>query len=732
MKNKKMKKVLSFIVAVIMLVGVFPIAAVALETDDGYTYTVESNNEVTINAYNGTETMLVMPDTISGYPVTKITGNAFSLHCNTVTEVYLPAHLKQIGIMTFFTCDKLTIVHFNNELEYIGAYAFARTNLSGDIVLPETVTDIGADAFGRTQITSLHLGKNVKPVSAQTDEDMWKYKSINLSGVNTKYEYYFEPYTTMEHQKNIAQDCPNLTKVTVDVLNPNYRSVGGVLFNKGMTEMYCYPSGKTASTYFIPLTVKNFYDSFSGFYVYDLKVKNNASAVILPKDLTDLMDGTYALERLTPCGKLDTVVIPNNVKTIEFAAFYNTNIKNIFIPASITSINGKAFWHCQNLTTVGFDRNSVYTELPKECFKDCENLKNVTFGKIDYLSALVFENCKSLESVDLTNVLGIESTAFDGCENLSEITYRDTDDTQKATVSESAFDNTASLKTVMLGSSVGKVEANAFSNCANLNTAYISQEITDIDDTAFENCENLTIICDSEQSYAYQFAVKNNIAVTTMILSPIANQTYTGEEIKPELTVKSGDKILQDGVDYDLYFEDNIDAGTASVIVFGKGNYNIFACVGKFAIMQRDINDSVKIGTVKDVTATGEALEPEVTMAYQNYILQKDLDYTVNYSNNVGIGKGEIVITGTGNFCGTLTKEFNITEKAEEDLSDIIAGDGDGDGNITIIDYAMAKSSIFSTVPLSNAQMKAFDVNGDGAVDMFDIAEIDLMINKSK
>ena len=197
----------------------------------------------------------------------------------------------------------------------------------------------------------------------------------------TDVSFLIEPYETTAQQKNIAPNCNNLKRITVDSANPYYRAWGGVLFSRDMTELYCYPAGKAASIYIMPSTVEHFYDAFGGLYL--------ANASIRYVGELDPMDNDLLPEGWIDFGaalQLENVVLSANVAEIGKAAFYNTGITSIFIPKSVTAIGEKAFWHCRNLTTVGFDRGSVYTELPKACFQDCEALQNVTFGKIEYLS----------------------------------------------------------------------------------------------------------------------------------------------------------------------------------------------------------------------------------------------------------------------------------------------------------------------------------------------------------
>lgn len=49
--------------------------------------------------------------------------------------------------------------------------------------------------------------------------------------------------------------------------------------------------------------------------------------------------------------------------------------------------------------------------------------------------------------------------------------------------------------------------------------------------------------------------------------------TETGKEIKPEVTIKFGEKILQKDKDFIVLYVDNVKPGTATVTISGKGTY---------------------------------------------------------------------------------------------------------------------------------------------------------------
>lgn len=62
-----------------------------------------------------------------------------------------------------------------------------------------------------------------------------------------------------------------------------------------------------------------------------------------------------------------------------------------------------------------------------------------------------------------------------------------------------------------------------------------------------------------------------------------ASYTYAKKAFCPVPIVKIDTQVLKRGIDYDLSYENNTDAGTASIIITGKGNY-IDTAVKKFTI----------------------------------------------------------------------------------------------------------------------------------------------------
>ena len=153
------------------------------------------------------------------------------------------------------------------------------------------------------------------------------------------------------------------------------------------------------------------------------KVPNMPKLKELPESLfSDFVIVDGILKRYNGTG--EDVVIPDNVKEIGNATFYNcTSLTNITIPDSVTSIGGWAFVGCTSLTNVTIP-NSV-TRIGNSAFNDCTGLTSVTIGNgVTDISNAAFAYCFGLTSVTIPDsVTYIGWSAFLGCENLTLQVY---------------------------------------------------------------------------------------------------------------------------------------------------------------------------------------------------------------------------------------------------------------------------------------------------------------------
>lgn len=141
----------------------------------------ESNGEITITGYTGSELDVVIPDEIGGYPVTAIAEKAFQLN-KTVRSFTIGSKIRSIGSCAFARCASLTNIYVDRANPYyqsidgvlysgdgktllsyptakayssypvasgtetIGEYAFFHSKVQ-TVFLPDTVSTIGDYAF---------------------------------------------------------------------------------------------------------------------------------------------------------------------------------------------------------------------------------------------------------------------------------------------------------------------------------------------------------------------------------------------------------------------------------------------------------------------------------------------------------------------------------------------------------------------------------------------------------
>ncbi len=163
------------------------------------------------------------------------------------------------------------------------------------------------------------------------------------------------------------------------------------------------------------------------------------------------------------------------------------------------------------------------------------------------------------------------------------------------------------------------------------------------------------------------FTIYNPGSIEHATIEEIPNQNFTGAAIEPEVKVSFTDTgiVLKAGEDYEVTYQDNRNAGTATVIVTGIGEY-MGTQRAAFRILPAGLTGA-KIDAIADLTETGGALTPEVTVtAADGTVLVKEADYTVSYINNVSPGTATVTVTGKGNYTGTLTATFTILAKAPD------------------------------------------------------------------
>ena len=152
-------------------------------------------------------------------------------------------------------------------------------------------------------------------------------------------------------------------------------------------------------------------------------------------------------------------------------------------------------------------------------------------------------------------------------------------------------------------------------------------------------------------------------------VSGLDELTYTGSALTPEFTVTDTelDMQLQSGTHFTYQFSNNTNAGTAYVTVRGTGNFT-GTLQQAFTILPKELEYSM-LGELGTYSYTGFDVEPEVVLTYNNMPLEKDIDFSVSYSNNLNASDNALITISAvdnGNYSGSIEATFSITRLSLE------------------------------------------------------------------
>ena len=380
------KRLLSFVLAVLMIASLLPATALAADIVDSgtcgaegdgsnLTWTLDREGVLTISGsgdmydyglsdapWYGIRSRVKSAVIADG--VTSIGYKAFD-DCTSLTSVTIPDSVTSIGYKAFDDCTSLTSVTIPDSVTSIGDSAFSGCTSLTSVTIPDSVTSIGDSAFsGCTSLTSVTIPDSVTSIG---------------------YEAFF--------------NCTSLTSVTIP---------------DGVTSI-----GEDAFRNCTSLTSVTIPDSVTRIGERAFYYCTSLTSVTIPDSVTSI--GEFAF---SGCTSLTSVTIPDSVTSIGGWAFYKcTSLTSVTIPDSVTSIGNGAFEGCTSLTSVTIP-DSV-TSIGEDTFRNCTSLKSVTIpDSVTSIGDSAFCNCKSLTSVTIPDsVTRIGKQAFDYCTSLTDVYY---------------------------------------------------------------------------------------------------------------------------------------------------------------------------------------------------------------------------------------------------------------------------------------------------------------------
>lgn len=334
---------------------------------------------------------------------------------------------------------------------------------------------------------------------------------------------------------------------------------------------------------------------------------------------------------------------------------------------------GSMFQNCSSLVFVdfgGMDTSSVQSM--SSMFNGCEALTSLDLSGFDTTEVesmdRMFYYCKSLESLDLsgfkTGLVKTMGSMFGYCKSLSSLDItgldlRGAEDLQfmlSGCASLKSIDlsgvrgsGTTNYKNMFFGSSVEQVTADAetsgpdFPQLAYDTVGWIDTEGNTYDAGAYIPSRTAT------------YRLMLNISRDMFESVDLSSTGYTGEPITKE--VKAGPSIGAD--EYEVSYENNLNAGTATIRLTGKGRL-VGTLEYQFKINKVSLNGVPVELSFSHVKYNGNSHDVIPTVLVDGRELDYGADFTTDYWNTTDAGTATVVITGTGNYYGTTRVTFQI------------------------------------------------------------------------
>ena len=473
------------------------------EDTKGLTFSFsEDGQTVSITGFDGSRSVVEIPETYGGAKVTSIAAGAFRGQ-TMITDVVIPEGVTYIGREAFAGCSALVRVKIPTSVTQVGANLFEgtpydstltgelvyinsilyrcqsdavtvsirqgttviaeeafinRVNLAG-IVVPDGVSYIGSNAFKNcSALSQIEIPKSVRDIVANAfDGTKW--------------------YEDRKHEMIYINDL--LYRVPAEIIVQSEQPTGS-LRDKDAAEL----AKSGVATQIVPNT-----------------------NVIVKEDITTICTLAFAN---TP---VQTVQLPSTLTTIRYGAFQNcTALKQITLPKSMTFIEGGAFQNCSALTSISVPQNVTY--LGASAFSGCTSLTSATLPQtITRISSGLFENCSSLTTVQASSALtSIGSRAFAETSALSSFTFPQT----LTAVGAESFTGSG-IVTANLPQSVTYLGAGAFADCTKLVYAQMPAAIQAIRERTFRNCTELKNVSIPEGiRYIGAAAFQNDVSLQTV------------------------------------------------------------------------------------------------------------------------------------------------------------------------------------------------------------------------
>ena len=727
---------------------------------------LETIENYAFNSCSALESITAIPDQI-----TKIGFGVFS-GCSSLTEITLPAGLQEIECDAFDNCSaltKITIDESNENYTTVDGVLYSKDktvlvsypigNERASFTTPSTLTKIMSNTFVYSKnLKEVTLNEGLKEVPYSAFQSS-KIVSVNIPASVTKIESF------------AFKDCYDLQTVTI--------ADGSKLES---ISMYAFESCKSLKQIELPEGLKTIDTRAFQNCAKLSKVHIPSSVTKVGEDAfynSAVLGNTIAINGIkyldgwlvwSKTGITEAEVYDGAKGIADGGLADHTTLTTVNIPKSVIYINQDAFDNTPALASINVDeQNTAYSSSDGVLYnKDKTSLVKYGEGRTETAFSIP-DGVQSIEVKAISNVFALESVTLP--QSLRDI-------------KDKAFSTNVKLTSVNFSEGLETIDFSAFRNCTALASFSLPDTLTNIDSWVFEN----TAYYNDESNWENNVLKNNGwlLAVGDISgssykidddvkgIASLAFYDCSAQDLK-SLTLPAGLRYISSeglGGIYnvtDIYFPDSKEVWDSQVKV-GEDNYILEKATMHFinrihtveingATLSFDAGDApVFTGSVPDgapyyidcerwnsadegwtssdfwnqrygdfeeswgmplteFKADTEYYYGLYIKASEDYVFADDAVLKIN-GNEIALSeenRAELNNSDTAWLSGLLS--FTPS-------SNLIYGDVDGDGSVTITDATIVQKASIGLVDLNDDQIKCADVTGDGRVSISDVTLI--------
>ena len=551
-------------------------------------------------------------------------------YSSSITKVIVGADITTLGKNVFSGLSNLTEMALPITLNKISDNVFTGDNKLSKITIPDAVTEISPTAFSNKNITI--CGNFGKYSETYASENKLHFQPIVPTSIS-------DAVVTLPYDSTVATGSAITPEVTV--------VKGKTTLIKDIDYSVSYKNNISPGTATITVTGKEPYTSSVSktFNIIGVSIASAQVNGIVNKNYNGVpqtQSFTVALNGKTLVAGTDfTVAYANNVNagtatvTITGKGIYTQSLAKTFTISPISLSGAKM---------TGLKKKKAYTgsgvtQLPVVTLNNVTLIANrdyvitykknvkrgtatmIVTGKGNYKDSKTYKFKIVKAKIKKSNVSKIKSRVYTGKAIKPKVTIKVSGRKLKK----------------------GKDYKVSYSNNVNIGKA--------------------TVIITGKGNYKGTAKVNIKIrkeSIGDCSMTAIVDKEYTGKPIKQNIVLKTKNKTLQEDTDYTVKYKDNVNVGTATLTIKGRGNFK-----GKitetFKINKANMNKA-KISGLKNMPYTGKSITQDPVVTISGNVMQKNKDYTLSFSNNINIGTATVTVTGKGNCTGQKTATFKIQQ----------------------------------------------------------------------